>query len=380
MSGSMLAADSAITLSSRHSTSTPRCSRSSTIASTSRMRGMLRRTTSSRVSREAASTGRAAFLLPAGTTVPERGYPPSMRNFDMAAGSVPKGCHPEPVRRASFATLVIALCCVFAPSAVAAPWSFIVAPTEQLGVPGYPAGTEITPEGYLYTGSAEIVLGYGPRYRPWNVPIRTLADGRYPLVTSGKRAGGVGYSVSAFAATVGGQPVNFVRVRLTNRQSRSTTAGWSIGTRYTGGEPKGAGRRFRFARPATPARSGLYYQPGYGYNAKSVQRFAGRSFERDGRALYIKHGNGGLRTRSIRGPRHARPTSLVGLTRYAGRLRPGRSAVLDFTVPTVPVDRTSKAYRAIAAAGYTTSRTRVLATWRRLLGGAMDVHVPEPKV
>jgi hypothetical protein len=40
-----------------------------------------------------------------------------------------------------------------------------VSPTEQLGVPGFPAGTEITPEGYLYTGSTEIVFGYGPRYR-----------------------------------------------------------------------------------------------------------------------------------------------------------------------------------------------------------------------
>src|SRR3954452_12526349 len=207
MSGSMLAADSAITLSSRHSTSTPRCSRSSTIASTSRMRGMLRRTTSSRVSREAASTGRAAFLLPAGTTVPERGYPPSMRNFDMAAGSVPKGCHPEPVRRASFATLVIAFCCVFAPSAVAAPWSFIVAPTEQLGVPGYPAGTEITPEGYLYTGSAEIAFGYGPRYRPWNVPIRRLQDGRYPIISSDAGSGHVGYTLTVFTQIAGGQPV-----------------------------------------------------------------------------------------------------------------------------------------------------------------------------
>src|SRR3954451_23017002 len=143
------------------------------------------------------------------------------------------------MRRPALTLLLFAACAVVPGTATAAPWSFIVAPTEQLGVPGYPAGTEITPEGYLYTGSAEIVFGYAPRYRPWNVPIRTLAAGRYPLVTSGKRAGGVGYSVSAFAATVGGQPVNFVRVRLTNRQSRSTTAGWSIGTRYTGGEPKG---------------------------------------------------------------------------------------------------------------------------------------------
>src|SRR5215213_8829813 len=53
------------------------------IASTSRMRGTFSTTTSSSVRTEAASTGRAAFLLPAGTTVPDSGTPPSITNFSM---------------------------------------------------------------------------------------------------------------------------------------------------------------------------------------------------------------------------------------------------------------------------------------------------------
>ena len=77
----------AITFSSRHSARAPRCTSSSTIASTSRMRGTLRSTTSSAVSSVAASAGSAAFLLPAGTSVPDRGAPPSMMNFSMR-GSV----------------------------------------------------------------------------------------------------------------------------------------------------------------------------------------------------------------------------------------------------------------------------------------------------
>src|SRR3954454_19641613 len=69
------------------STVTPRSSRRTSIASVSRMRGMLWRTISSSVSRQAASSGRAAFLLPAGTTVPDSGTPPSMTNFSMSGGS-----------------------------------------------------------------------------------------------------------------------------------------------------------------------------------------------------------------------------------------------------------------------------------------------------
>jgi hypothetical protein len=285
------------------------------------------------------------------------------------------------MRRPALTLLLFVLCCSVPGAASAAPWSFIVEPTEQLGVPGYPAGTEITPEGYLYTGSAEIVFRVGPHLRPWNVPIRTLEDGRYPIITSRTSAGGVTYTLSVFTAATAGQPVNFVRVRMTNRRRSTASVGWGIGTRYTGGEPQGSGRRFRFARPVTPTRSGLYYQPGYGYNANSVQRFAGRSFARDGRALYITHGKpAGFRSRTVRGKHKAGPTDLVGLTRYRGRLRGGRSAVLDFTVPTVPVDMASGAYKQVAAASYANSRARVLGTWRRLLGGAMDVHVPEGKV
>ena len=285
------------------------------------------------------------------------------------------------MRRVALTTVLFAFCCALPGVAAAAPWSFIVAPTEQIGVPGYPAATEITPEGYLYTGSAEISWRFGPRLRAWNVPIRTLADGRYPIVSSATSAGGVTYSLTTFAAAVGGQPVDFVRVRMTNRRSSPASIGWQIGTRYTGGEPKGNGRRFRFARPVSGARSGLYYQPGYGFNAHSVQKFAGRAFLRDGRALYITHGKPrGIRSRSVRGKKHVTPTSLVGVTRYRGRLGAHQSVALDFTVPTVPVDHSAGAYRTIAAASFESTRAHVLATWRRLLGGAMDLHVPESKV
>src|SRR4051812_16096168 len=61
----------------------PRPRRMPSIASTSRMRGTLRTTTSSAVRADAARMGRAAFLLPAGMTVPDNGVPPSMTNFSM---------------------------------------------------------------------------------------------------------------------------------------------------------------------------------------------------------------------------------------------------------------------------------------------------------
>src|SRR3984957_11713006 len=64
-----------------HSTRAPSSAISSSIDSTSEIRGTLDSTTSSSVSRHAAMIGSAPFLLPAGVIVPDSGTPPSMTNF-----------------------------------------------------------------------------------------------------------------------------------------------------------------------------------------------------------------------------------------------------------------------------------------------------------
>src|SRR3954447_24159807 len=73
----------------RCSTRAPRARSSSNIVSTSRIRGTLPMTTSSDVRAAAARIGSAAFLLPAGTTSPASGWPPSIKNFSMRRGRVP---------------------------------------------------------------------------------------------------------------------------------------------------------------------------------------------------------------------------------------------------------------------------------------------------
>ena len=69
-------------------TSAPRSASSSSIVSTSRMRGMLPSTTGSEVSSVAASSVSAAFLLPSGRIVPVSGTPPSMTRNSCVRGRV----------------------------------------------------------------------------------------------------------------------------------------------------------------------------------------------------------------------------------------------------------------------------------------------------
>ena len=86
---------------------------SATIVSTSRIRGMLCRTTGSLVSRHAARIGSAPFLFPAAVTRPLSGVPPSITNDSASAsltavwamgGGYPSGAV-EPTRERAWETL-----------------------------------------------------------------------------------------------------------------------------------------------------------------------------------------------------------------------------------------------------------------------------------
>lgn len=292
----------------------------------------------------------------------------------------------SPVRKALtapiFVLALVAWMTAAGGSAAAKPYSFIVAPTDQIGVPGHAAGTEITPEGYLYTGHGEFVFRYGAHMRWWNQPSRTLVAGRYPIVRSSRRLGSVTYSLTTFASTVAGQPVNFVRVEMRNKGRRRAHAVWAIGQRYTGGERKPSGvRRFRFARPLTPARDGLYYQPGEGFNPGWRYHFAGHALLRDDRAMYVAGATPrGVRVGRHRGKVKPRETETIGVTRYRATLRPHQRVRLDFKIPVTPVTHGGADYTRVASAGFDKAYGRALAYWRGVLSHVMSVRLPERKV
>lgn len=70
------------------------------------------------------------------------------------------------VRRLALALAAVLVCALTAAPAGARPFGYLPTPTDQLGVPGSPAGTEITPPGSLYTGSVELGFRFGPRLAP----------------------------------------------------------------------------------------------------------------------------------------------------------------------------------------------------------------------
>jgi hypothetical protein len=264
-------------------------------------------------------------------------------------------------------------------------FSFLTEPTDQLGVPGYVAGTELTPEGSLYTGWAELAFRFGPRLQPANGTVRDLFGDRFPVVRYYMRAGAVDYTVTVFSAAVGQRPVNFIRVVIRNGSGRPATAAWAAGLLYSGGATLATGQpAFRFTRPARPQREGLYTQPGAAFDPASRWAFERDSVTRDGQVLVIfpPAPPGFARRLAIR-PGAGGPVTeqtVFGQVGDRGRLPADGRAELDFKMPVVPTRPGGGDYRAIAGAGFGGELARVLRYWRRLFGGAIQIQLPEPKV
>src|ERR1039458_715151 len=100
------------------------------------------------------------------------------------------------------------------------PFSYFSKPTDEIGVMGAEAATEITPEGYLRTGFGELMFFAGPELEPTSVRTRTVEQGNLPIVHYEFARDGIVYSFTLFAATFNesesGPLVNFIRVEMKN--------------------------------------------------------------------------------------------------------------------------------------------------------------------
>ncbi len=73
------------------------------------------------------------------------------------------------------------------------PFSYFSKSTDEIGVMDAQAGTEITPEGFLYTGYGELMFFTGPLKTPIEQRIRTLEQGYLPIVHYSYRQNGIVY-------------------------------------------------------------------------------------------------------------------------------------------------------------------------------------------
>lgn len=260
-------------------------------------------------------------------------------------------------------------------------WSYLNHPTDQLGVPGVLAGVEVTPEGGLFTGWGETTFRFGPGLTTWRQPRRTLAEDRWPVLSSVRRRDGVSYTLTVFCDLVEGRAVAFARVVMRGEGRTPHVGRFAAGIRDTGGALKADGvtRRFRFPRPATPETPGLYTQPGAAFSSEWAYAFRGDTVTRDG-AVVLTVPPGSARQLRPDGTGPVRPSTVFGLAGVHVRLAPGASATADFRMPIEPVPATSPVVVTIQAASFDEHRRSVIDAWRERVAGAMTVDLPEAKV
>lgn len=300
------------------------------------------------------------------------------------------------------------------------PFSYFSKPTDEIGVMGAEAATEITPEGYLRTGFTELMFFAGPDLEATNVRIRTLEQGHLPIVHYEFVRDGIAYRFTIFEARIDvgtidearrhtavpfppgvsvasglteGPLVNFIRVEMVNLAHEPNRAIFASGTRYDGPDTTGTGRGDnRFRRPVEGKFPGDYRQIGEEFNPGWMNSFDGGHFYRFNRELYTFPAGYSDRTfmlrdqdterilRDILRPTNvdATPTTPIGIVTYSHLLKPGETLTLDFKMPLIPT-ADPFVVAAIDHTSFDDARTKIIAYWNDILASGMQISLPESK-
>jgi hypothetical protein len=310
------------------------------------------------------------------------------------------------------------------------PFSYFSQPVDEIGVMNAPSATEITPEGYLYSGFGELMFLLGPEQTPLAARVRTLEDGALPIVSYQVEHLGVEYGFRVFAAAAGGQSgtggtgglggaggssgtgpsmdaamaspvagpvVNFVRITLHNPGTMERAAFLTTAMRYQGeqttAKPTGDNR---FVRPAVPERVGAYAQSGepfrnnWSYSLAAYGEGEGACL-REGRALFLYplqpapvlsltlHTQYNHVEPLAASELDLQPTTPVCRVSYTVPLQPGESRTIELRMPLIPAELHSEALQSIAALDEEKARRGVEAFWHGVFADGMRIELPEAK-
>ena len=273
----------------------------------------------------------------------------------------------------------------------AQPFSYFIKPSQQLGLPGRvapapPTGaaglrdmlhnpahnvfaTQVTPEGHLYTGAAELVFFAGDPPAEIVQRIRTLRRGYLPCVQMEFERDGIKFRIEAFQFWLGeamqSPPVNFIRVTAKNEGTQAAESRFGVGFKFGGGDHRPAQLvQEKFSRA---------------WNYEMTEAAALRA----GKIIYAWDKNPSLKLarldRSYVEPfRLQGPHEVGSLAVYALTLAPGAETQLVFKMPHFPMD--PGRLPELKAADFSDYQARLDRYWDGLLARGASLSLPEAKV
>ncbi len=273
------------------------------------------------------------------------------------------------------------------------PFSYFAYPVDVVGMVDSREGTEVTPEGYLFTGYGELLFFTGSPPQPVNQRVKTLYRDHFPAVQYSFIQEEVEYSVTFFAFTLDGHPeselVNFIRIQFKNLSQDPRTVFWWVGSRYTAESSNARGLPdHRFRRPAEAVQPGFYEQAGVEFSPEWEYSFQDGMMLRDGKAFYffpeeITHSKWiTLKTpyKDTYKKPHILPTTPVGLIRYEISLKPEEKKSIDLKMPYAPLPLEDEVCKTVKRARFDELFQDMIEFWEFVFSQGMNISLPEDKV
>jgi hypothetical protein len=285
------------------------------------------------------------------------------------------------------------------------PFSYFCHPTDVIGAIYDPVASEVTPEGYVYTGFGELMFFAGNPPQPIKQRIKTLYEDYLPILQYQFEVNGVHYVFTIFGADLGGRlqglPVNFIRVQLHNGNGNQETAFLSSAFRFLPPNTKlHSPPDYRFHQrfdliPKRYTEGQTVFNPNWRYS------FERQALIRDGRMLYLfpsspvpyeramtQRDSGFRLYRYLSGQVEGEldpqltlePQTPMGMVMYRIPLQPGQSESLTFKMPIVPIPEFSPESSRLERSDYDQEFQSTVSFWTKLVGNSSPLRFPEQKV
>ena len=253
-------------------------------------------------------------------------------------------------------------------------WCYLAQSTTVIGLPFVPRPVQVTYDGAIFTGSAELFFLYGSPLRPVLVRQKTFLQGWIPVIEASFREGPVLYELEIFSAPLAPRKllgsdnlVQFVRYRMTNKGSAPAEGVLAACARGSAGF-------YRKGRPPEDRPGDTFSMEGGGLFKKGRLIFTFPA----GAERFAVPGE------PYRGPFQAADFKITsraerGLVVYRKKLAPGESFAAFFKMPRVPV-KDPAALEAIRKADYETNRERIVRFWKNFVEGEVRFLIPEKRV
>ncbi len=251
-----------------------------------------------------------------------------------------------------------------------APFGYFLHPTTVIGNANGPSGTEITPEGYWYTGYSELRFGFGPERTPLNQPVRHLLDGYLPVVEFSVERKGLRYDFCYFADSLSGRPadalVNFAKITVTNLGNKPQRDVFWVWLQA----PKRLANRY-FVRGELPGEAAYGFEGGAALTESAVLYLVSPLPTR----RWLKLGE--VYKQPAKLPDQVSSGAPLLLSELHFALAPGKSLQIVVKQPFKPGPLAQ--LKALKTADFDRLLQRHVMGWRTWLAKAMTITVPETK-